>query len=82
MSDTKFSKWRDEVFASGDMEAIKLGVPQDEVLRALGKPDSISVDPAGKKATVLAYGDFRFHFDPSNEPRLSLIYTPDADRIP
>ena len=82
MSDIRFKTWRDEVFVSGEMGTIRLGASQEDILRALGDPDEISVDPNGMNATVLAYGDFRFHFLPSYDQRLSLIYTPNADRIP
>ncbi len=82
MSDRKFQEWRDLLYRSGDMGAIKLGVSQDDVIRTLGEADRISVDPTGKKATVLVYGDFQFFFDLLHGRRLSEIHTPNVDRIP
>ena len=65
----------------GGMGAIKVGIFQEEVIRAFGKPDSIKIDPTREKMTVLAYGDFQFHFNPHHK-RLAVIYAPDTDRIP
>ena len=82
MTDIRFQNWREKVYATGDMGAIKIGVSQDAVRLALGEPDSISENSPAQKNTVFSYADIQFHFDPLKEFRLSMICIPDVDRIP
>jgi hypothetical protein len=80
MPGVNFKSWKAELFRSGDLGVIRLGIPKAKLLSTLGEPDSVELDEKGPNPTILKYEDMRFHFD--SRDILRIIDTPRVDEIP
>jgi hypothetical protein len=80
MAGTSFKSWKSQLFRSGDLGVIRLGITKATLLRKLGEPDSVVPDHTGRYSTIFNYEDMQFHFD--TQDVLRIIYTPRTDEIP
>jgi hypothetical protein len=57
MAHANFKSWKTELFRSGDLGVIRLGIQKAMLLSMLGEPDSVSRDDKDAHVTVLNYDD-------------------------
>ena len=79
MTADAFKGWQEEVFRSGAITPVRIGMLQQEVLTLFGEPSRVSTTKKKGKPLILKYGDVEFHFDPSDGHRLSRVYSDDED---
>ncbi len=82
MASERFSLWRGELFRTGAIDPLRLGVSQNEVAAAFGPPDDVSNELKKGRPLIFKYADIEFHFDHRFGHRLFLIYSEGDGREP
>ena len=79
MTADAFVGWREEIFRSGAIAPVRIGMSQEEVMALFGAPSRLSATKKKGKPLILKYGDVEFHFDDLDGHQLSRIYSDDED---
>lgn len=78
MASEAFNSWWSAFKTSGDICPLRLGHRRDEVKAVLGEPDAVGgTSHKQSAAAIWRYGEVEFHFGPSPNDTLSLIWLED-----
>lgn len=80
MAGPEYKRWFATFSSTGDICPIRLGMGREDVKNILGKPDDKGgISSRRTIPAIWVYEGLEFHFDYTNEYRLSLIYRDDPN---
>lgn len=82
MAGDAFKAWHAEFARSGMILPVKLGMSRDQLEQLFGLPDDIGgFSQTRKQPAIWLYDGLEFHFDPSGDDRLCLIFRDDDNGV-
>ena len=75
MNRMDFAAWRRVLLDTGEIEPLRLGMTQAELLSIFGTPSDQSIRQRHGKPAILKYRDIEFHFDHHRGHCLFLVFS-------